>query len=73
MALDLFLAGAAGLAWWSTLEAYWTNLTIFEERLAAVDRRIASVEPLSLVHPAVREAAEHLLIELPRPRLRRLP
>ena len=73
LALDLFMTGAAGLSWWSTLEASWTNLTIFEERLAAASRRIASIEPLSLVHPAVREAAEHLLIELPRPRLRRVP
>ena len=34
LALELFLGGATGLAWWSTLEAAWTNVTVFEERLA---------------------------------------
>lgn len=72
LALELFLAGATGLAWWSTLEAAWTNVTVFEERLAPALRRVVVVEPLTLLHPAVREAADHLLIDVPRPRLRRM-
>ena len=72
LALDLFLGGATGLSWWSTLEASWTNVTVFEERLAAVLRRVISVEPLSTVHPVVREAADRLLIDVARPRLRRV-
>lgn len=72
LALELFLGGATGLAWWSTLEASWTNVTVFEERLALALRRVVAVEPLTLAHPAVREAADHLLIEVPRPRLRRV-
>lgn len=72
LALDLFLGGATGLAWWSTLEASWTNVTIFQERLAPGLRRVVSTEPLTTVHPIVRDAAEHLLIDIARPRLRRV-
>jgi len=72
LALDLFLGGATGLAWWSTLEASWTNVTVFEERLTGGLRRVVAVEPLTTVHPLVREAADHLLIDIARPRLRRV-
>ncbi|MFI5261082.1 MAG: RES domain-containing protein [Candidatus Limnocylindrales bacterium] len=74
-ALALFNEGATGLAWWSTLEAAWINVTVFAERLPPELRRVASVEPLTIAHPVVRLAAEHLLIGLPptRPRLRALP
>ena len=75
LALALYAEGGPGLAWWSTLEASWTNVTIFEERLDRAARKVVSVEPLSVGHPIVREAADHLLIDLPRPprRLRALP
>ncbi|HXR26433.1 MAG TPA: RES domain-containing protein [Candidatus Baltobacteraceae bacterium] len=72
LALGLFLAGAPGLCWWSTLEASWTNVTVFEERLAPALRRVVRVEPLTVAHPLVRDAADHLLIDVPRPRLRRV-
>jgi len=72
LALDLYQGGAIGLAWWSTLEASWTNVTVFEERLPRGLRWVASLEPLSTVHPVVRDAAEHLLIDVPAPRLRRV-
>jgi hypothetical protein len=72
LALDLFLGGATGLAWWSTLEASWTNATVFEERLPSGLRRVVSVQPLTTVNPFVREAADHLLIDIARPRLRRV-
>jgi hypothetical protein len=75
LALGLFEEGRPGLAWWSTLEAAWTNVTIFAERLAPADRRLVSVEPLTIAHPVVRLAADHLLIGLAplRPRLRAVP
>jgi hypothetical protein len=49
---------ATGLRWWSTIEASWINVTIFDR--ARLRLRIRSVEPLSLDHHAVREAATEL-------------
>lgn len=48
---------AAGLRWWSTLEASWLNLTLSSHgpRL-----RVARLQKLSLEDAVVREAAEHL-------------
>ena len=47
-------------------------MTVFEERLPSGLRRVVAVEPLSTVHAFVRDAADHLLIEIARPRLRRV-
>ncbi len=49
---------ALGLRWWSTLEASLINLTLFDR--AAPHLTLAAVEPLTLAHPAVLEAAELL-------------
>lgn len=73
MAVRCFDAGAAGLSWWSTLDAAWTNVTLFAER--AIEPgvvTVAAVEPLELTHPAVVAAADHLVIPIaPRGRRRR--
>lgn len=49
---------AAGLRWWSTLEALWANVTLFDraEALLAVE----DVQPLDLGDDVVVEAAEFL-------------
>ena len=58
MAVTLYEEGVPGFEWWSTIEASWINVTLFEDRV--VDRLILAgePEPLTLDHPAVREAAE---------------
>jgi len=66
MAVSAFDAGALGLSWWSTLDSAWTNVTLFAERTleagaVAVEE---APEPLSLKHPAVVAAADHLAIPL---------
>jgi hypothetical protein len=66
MAARAFDAGALGLSWWSTLDSAWTNVTLFAERTidAGVIVPAADPEPLSLKHPAVVAAADHLGIPL---------
>lgn len=49
---------AAGLRWWSTLEASWLHVTLFDRALGAA--RVRDVHALSAEHDAVRLAAEHL-------------
>lgn len=73
MAMRAYEAGALGLSWWSTLDSAWTNVTLFAERAigpgAVIDDGAA--EPLSLKHPALVAAADHLAIPLARRRRRR--
>jgi hypothetical protein len=66
MAARAFDAGALGLSWWSTLDSAWTNVTLFAERTIAAGLigMAAEPEPLSLKHPAVVAAADHLGIPL---------
>ncbi len=66
IALDLFREGAAGLSWWSTLEASWTNVTLFAERCTGLLRIEDEYEPLTIAHPALRAAAELLGVGLGR-------
>jgi len=49
---------AAGLRWWSTLEASLANLTLHERSADAL--RLLDAEELTPEHPATREAAEML-------------
>ena len=73
MAFRAFEAGALGLSWWSTLDAAWTNATLFAER-TIVSRAVvveAPAEPLTVQHPALVAAADHLAIPLARRRRRR--
>jgi RES domain len=58
MALALYQEGVAGFEWWSTIEASWINVTLFEDRAAGRLEMVGQPEPLTLDHPAVREAAE---------------
>jgi hypothetical protein len=60
MAVSIFDEGAAGLLWWSTLEAAWTNATLFYERVAAHVRIANSPVLLTKRLAEVREAAERL-------------
>ena len=60
--------GAAGLEWWSTLEASWINVTLFAERAASALEQADLPEPLTLAHPVVREAAEAVGVSLAAPR-----
>jgi len=66
MAVRAFDAGALGLSWWSTLDSAWTNVTLFAERTIDIGSvvRDGAPEALSLRHPAVVAAAEHLAIPL---------
>ena len=58
MALAIYEEGVSGFEWWSTIEASWINVTLFEDRVAGRLEEIGEPEPLTLDHPAVREAAE---------------
>ncbi len=58
MARRIFEEGLAGFEWWSTIEALWINATLFEDRVAGRLTIVGEPEPLTLDHPAVREAAE---------------
>ncbi len=66
LASTAFDDGAAGLSWWSALEASWTNVTLFAERLAG-PLPILDAIPLSIDHPALVEAAERLGVRLAAP------
>jgi RES domain len=60
VARGVYAEGAAGLSWWSTIEASWTNLTLFDERC----RRALTVAdgpiPLTTRSPELLAAAERL-------------
>jgi hypothetical protein len=73
MAVRAFEAGALGLSWWSTLDAAWTNVTLFAERTLQAGAVVVegSPEPLSMRHPALVAAAEHLAVPLVARRRRR--
>ena len=65
-ALAIFEEGAAGLAWWSTLESAWTNVTLFAERAVPLLRVGTDPTPLTLDAPVVRAAAEAVGVRLGR-------
>ena len=58
MALHIYEEGVAGFEWWSTIEASWINVTLFDDRVAGRLTVVGEPEPLTVDHPAVREAAE---------------
>ena len=49
---------AAGIRWWSTLEASWLNVTLFDSARRAL--AVEAIEPLTVEHEAVLGAAEAL-------------
>jgi hypothetical protein len=57
---------AVGLRWWSTLEAGLANITLYDR--AAPGLRLVDIEPLTLEHPATREAADLLGLAIARRR-----
>jgi hypothetical protein len=57
-AREIHEEGVAGFEWWSTIEASWINVTLFADRAHERVALAADPEPLSLAHPAVRDAAE---------------
>lgn len=63
-ALAIFDEGAAGLGWWSTLEASWANVTLFAPRATGHLTLAAEPEPLSVSHPALRAVAAELGVGL---------
>lgn len=73
MAVRAFEAGALGLSWWSTLDAAWTNVTLFAERTIDTGAVAAegAGERLTIRHPALVAAADHLAIPLVRRSRRR--
>jgi len=64
LALAIYEEGVPGFAWWSTLEASWPNATLFAERASPRLRTLGAPEVLSIVHPALRAAAETLGVHL---------
>jgi hypothetical protein len=58
MAVAIYEEGVPGFQWWSTIEASWINVTLFEDRVMDQLTLTGDPEPLTLEHPAVREAAE---------------
>lgn len=64
IAHQVFIDGAPGFLWWSTLEASWTNVTLFAER--AVDRLIPIGQPeiLTLRNDVMKAAAEAIGVRL---------
>ena len=73
MAVRVFEAHGVGLSWWSTIDASWTNVTLFAERTLATGlvEVVGQPERLSLAHPMVVAAADHLAIPLVARRRRR--
>jgi hypothetical protein len=64
MAASIFEEGAAGLLWWSALEAEWINATLFFERAMPHVSIAGAPRRLSTAMPEVRAAADHLGIQL---------
>lgn len=60
LALDLYLSGATGCAWWSTLEAGWTNVTLFDARLQGGTPPLREAVPLALEDATVQAALDRL-------------
>jgi RES domain-containing protein len=57
-ALALYRAhpDAAGIRWWSTLEALWVNVTVFDRAHSSL--QLSGIRELTLSDPALHEAAE---------------
>ena len=60
IARGVYSEGAAGLSWWSTIEASWTNLTLFDERCRRALTVAGRPVLLTTKSPELRAAAERL-------------
>lgn len=58
IALSIYQEGVNGFEWWSTVEGSWINVTLFADRALGGLRLAGDPEPLTVDHPAVREAAD---------------
>lgn len=59
-ARSIFREGAAGLGWWSVLNADWAHVTLFHERARSRVTLASPPEPLSTALPLVRDAAAQI-------------
>jgi hypothetical protein len=64
IAVRIFDEQRDGLLWWSALEASWPNGVLFAERALRRCRLLERPPRLTADHPAVREAAALLAIEV---------
>jgi hypothetical protein len=64
VAARIFKEGAAGILWWSTLNAEWTHVTLFHERVLPVVSIVGLPARLSVEMPEVREAADYLGVRM---------
>jgi hypothetical protein len=64
VAVDIYEEGVPGFRWWSTIEASWINVTLFVDRALPFLRVVGVAQPLTVGHPAVREAAEVVGVRL---------
>jgi hypothetical protein len=64
IAESIFSEGAAGIRWWSTLNAEWTNVTLFHERALPQIALLSPPRPLSVELPEVREAAAQIGVHI---------
>lgn len=60
LAKALYADGYRGLRWWSALSGDWHTLVLFLARAGAAQLEYGEPEPLTLAHPAVRDACEAL-------------
>lgn len=65
IALRIFLEGAEGFEWWSTVEASWINVTLFAPRAVPKLAVVGDPELLEPEHAAVRIAAEAVGVRMP--------
>jgi hypothetical protein len=64
IALQVFVEGRDGLAWWSTIESSWANVTLFAERALPRVHVRGSPEVLTTGHVVVRLVADRLGIQI---------
>lgn len=63
IAATVHAAGHTGVRWWSALSGDWHTVTLFRERLPDAPE-YGAPEPLTLAHPALREAARAIGVGL---------
>src|SRR5258708_1343234 len=56
--------GYRGLRWWSALSGDWHTIVLFLDRFSAEDLEYDKPEPLTLRHPAVKEACTALAVRV---------
>jgi RES domain-containing protein len=62
IAAALHARGRSGLRWWSSMWGEWHAVTLFLDRVEEGALRWSEPDPLALDHPALRDAADALMI-----------